>query len=76
MAESKGDIYAANRSDVHKDAMGNVICIGSFGLMQISCHSGEVFEPNQNMAIAWQKYQSRGWLPWGAYTDGRYLKYM
>lgn len=67
---------AANRSDVHKDAYGNVICIGSFGLFQISCHSGEVYDPAKNVAIAYQKYQARKWQPWGAYTNGSYLKYL
>lgn len=76
MGESKGNQFAANRTDVHKDANGNVICVGSFGLMQISCHSGEVYDPDANMAIAWEKYKARGWQPWGAYTDGRYLEYM
>ena len=67
---------AANMNDVHKDINGNVICIGSFGLFQISCHSGQVYDPEKNVEIAWQKYQARGWQPWGAYTSGLYLKYL
>lgn len=67
---------AANRNDVHKDALGNVICIGSFGLFQISCHSGEVYDPAKNVSIAWEKYKARGWQPWGAYTNSSYVKYL
>jgi len=67
---------AANRTDVHRDSQGNIICIGSFGLMQISCHSGEIYNPEENIAIAWSKYQARGWQPWGAYTSGFYQKYL
>lgn len=67
---------AANRNDVHRDANGKVICVGSFGLMQISCHSGEVYDPAKNIAIAWEKYKKRGWQPWGAYTSGAYKQYL
>lgn len=76
MAESRGDPNAANRTDVHRDINGAVICRGSFGLMQISCHHGELFDPERNMAEAYRKYSQRGWQPWGAYTSGAYKKYL
>lgn len=66
----------AKNPEPHKDANGNVICYGSFGLMQISCHGGEIYDPAANIEAAWVKYQARGWQPWGAFTDGRYLKYL
>ncbi len=69
-AESGCNPNAANWSDNH------LVCKGSFGLMQISCHSGQVFDPGENIKIAWSKYQNRGWQPWGAYTSGAYLKYL
>lgn len=75
-AESGCDPSSANLNDVHQDAKGNIICKGSFGLMQISCHSGEVYDPERNIAIAWEKYKSRGWQPWGAYTDNRYKQFL
>lgn len=75
MAESGGDVRAYN-PEWHKDAYGNNICQGSFGLMQISCHGGQLWDPEANMAAAWAKYQERGWKPWGAFTSGKYLKHM
>lgn len=69
-AESSCNPNAANTSDNHG------VCMGSFGLFQISCHSGAVYDPAANVAIAWQKYQARGWQPWGVYTSGAYLKYL
>lgn len=70
MAESTCNPSAANRTDRHNG------CMGSFGLFQIACYDGEVFDPEQNVAIAWKKYQARGWQPWGAYTSGAYKKYL
>ena len=69
-AESGCNPNAANWSDSHN------ICMGSFGLFQISCHSGQVYDPQENIRIAWAKYQARGWQPWGAYNSGAYLRYL
>lgn len=64
-AESSCNPQAHNTTDNHG------VCMGSFGLFQISCHSGSVYDPAQNIAIAWQKYQARGWQPWGVCTSGK-----
>lgn len=64
-AESGCNPQAVNRTDNHG------VCMGSFGLFQISCHSGAVHDPAQNVAIAWQKYSARGWQPWGVCTSGK-----
>jgi hypothetical protein len=69
-AESSCNPQAANWKDKHNG------CIGSFGLFQIACYDGQVYDPAENVAIAWRKYQKSGWQPWGSYTDGRYLKYL
>jgi hypothetical protein len=63
--ESGCNPNAANWTDRHD------VCTGSFGLFQISCHSGRVFDPARNVAIAWQKYQARGWQPWGVCNSGK-----
>lgn len=73
--ESQCDPNAANTTDVHKDIYGNVICIGSYGLLQISCHGGQIYDPAENIRAGYVKYQTQGLEAWGAYTDGRYLKY-
>lgn len=45
-------------------------CYGSFGLFQISCHGGEIYDVEANVAAAWAKYQARGWSPWGVCNRG------
>lgn len=64
MAESGGNPNNANWSDPHPE-MG---CNGSFGLFQINCGHGQVFDGPANVAIAYQMYQASGWKPWGATT--------
>ena len=58
-AESGCNPMAANLTDSH------ATCKGSFGLFQIACFDGQVFDPVQNVAIAWRKYVASGWRPWG-----------
>jgi hypothetical protein len=69
-AESGCNPMAANWKDKHST------CMGSFGLFQIACFDGQVYDPARNIQIAWQKYQARGWKPWGAFTSGAYKKYL
>lgn len=77
-AESGCNPMAANNTDNHR------VCMGSFGLFQISCHSGQIYDPAQNVRIAWLKYSAinprdgmpQKWRPWGAYNSGAYLKYL
>lgn len=63
-AESRCNPHAANWDDSHN------VCTGSFGLFQISCHSGQVYDPSKNIEIAWAKYVARGWQPWGVCNSG------
>lgn len=63
-AESGCNPNAANLTDSH------ATCKGSFGLFQIACMSGIVYDPAENIAIAWSKYQARGWRPWSVCTKG------
>lgn len=69
-AESGCNPNSANLNDKHNG------CMGSFGLFQIACYDGQVYDPAKNIAIAWEKYKKRGWQPWGAYTSGAYKKYL
>lgn len=71
MAESGGNSNAANYNDNHGS------CVGSFGLMQLACFwIPNPTDPNANMAKANEIYSRSGWSPWGAYTSGKYLKYL
>lgn len=72
-AESQGQETAVNWKDNHK------VCMGSAGLFQIGCVNAPIEEmqiAENNIEKAYQLYGERGWQPWGAYTDGRYLNYL
>lgn len=64
-AESGCNPAAANWADNHG------VCMGSFGLFQISCHGGQIHDPASNVAAAWAKYESRRWQPWSVCTTGK-----
>ncbi len=71
MAESGGNTNAANYNDNHGS------CVGSFGLMQLACFwIPNPTDPTANMAKANEIYSRSGWSPWGAYTSGKYLRYL
>jgi len=72
-AESGCDSSIVNWGDNHK------VCMGSAGLFQIGCVNASIEEmknPKANIQKAYDLYSERGWQPWGAYTDGRYLQYL
>jgi cell division protein FtsB len=72
-AESGGDPNKANTTDNHG------VCMGSYGLFQISCHQGIVLDPTANVAAAWGKYTGAqnnprtnywGYWPWSVCKNG------
>ena len=75
-AESDCNPGATNATDWHEH------CLGSFGLMQISCDMGKIYDPAKNVKAAWAKYTEildSGqvfWKPWTTYTSGKYLEYL
>lgn len=62
MAESHCNPNAANLNDVHGS------CVGSFGLFQINCGHGQLYDPATNVAVAYNMYKQSGWQPWGFTT--------
>lgn len=54
--ESSGNPNAANPTDNHYSWAG---CYGSYGLMQINCSHGQVYDGKKNMDIAYSMY--KGW---------------
>lgn len=81
MGESTSNSTAENWRDNHGS------CRGSFGLMQIACFwfpyygyslSAYKHNPEVNMKLAYKIYKRSGnsFHPWGAYTSGKYLKYL
>jgi hypothetical protein len=55
--ESGGNPNAANLQDNHMSWAG---CMGSFGLMQINCSHGRLYDGNKNMEVAYSMYKSWG----------------
>jgi len=72
-AESGCNPTVTNWQDHHKG------CSGSTGLFQVGCINApreQMEDPVKNIAKSYQLYSSRGWQPWGAYTNGSYLKHI
>lgn len=57
LKESSGNPNAANWSDNHMSWAG---CMGSFGLMQVNCSHGQLYDGVQNMNVAYKMYTSWG----------------
>lgn len=57
MKESGGNPLASNWQDNHFSWAG---CYGSFGLMQLNCSHGQVYDGPRNMEIAYSMYKSWG----------------
>ncbi|HJQ07955.1 MAG TPA: hypothetical protein VJ836_00575 [Candidatus Saccharimonadales bacterium] len=66
-AESSGNPNNQNFSDYH--AFAN--CRGSFGLFQINCSHGQVYDATENIRIAAAMYDASGWKPW-SFTTCKY----
>lgn len=62
--ESGCNPNSANMGDYHSFAG----CRGSFGLFQINCSRGQVYDPAQNVAIAYSMWKASGWGPWSFTT--------
>ena len=82
--ESRGFSDAINWNDVHKDRLGNVICVSSRGLMQIACiHPAglgytleDLVAAEKNIHMAYKIWQKSGFCPWTtAYTYEERLVY-
>lgn len=66
-AESGCQPTAYNAKDQHKT------CVGSSGLMQIDCTYGKLFNPEENIRVAYfDKYLKGGWYRhWGPCITGK-----
>lgn len=64
VAESGCNANNQNLGDYHSFAG----CRGSFGLFQINCSHGQVYDPAKNVAIAYSMWKASGWQPWSATT--------
>jgi hypothetical protein len=73
---------AMGESRGHTDATNIDAREASLGLWQINTRmhpdadAVRLLEPQYNAEYAFHLWQLKGWQPWGAYTDGSYLKFM
>ncbi len=64
-AESGCDPMADNLRDNHE------VCFGSYGLMQISCDKGILYDSAKNIKVAYKdKYMQGGWKHWSVCKNG------
>lgn len=69
-------------SETHKRADGSVICVGSYGVIQVGClhyaPGDDVNDLATNIRIAYRVFQERakwdsnGFNAWTMYTNGKY----
>ena len=78
-------MHNLTESETHRRADGSVICIGSYGALQVGClHYSEGEDVNDlatNVRIAHSLWQNRqkwgnGYEAWSCFLDGSYLKYL
>lgn len=72
-------------SETHRDRNGNVICVGSYGVLQVGClhysAKDDVDDLATNVKLANKAWTSReqwgvGYEAWTQYLNGEYLKHL
>lgn len=72
-------------TETHKDKNGNVVCVGSYGPLQVGCihyQEGEnVDDMSTNIKVAYRAFTNRekwgnGYEAWTMYNNGEYRKYL
>lgn len=67
-------------SETHRRFDGSVICIGSYGALQVGClhyRNGENRNDlKTNIAVAHRVWQSSGYNAWTMYKNGTYKEYL
>ena len=66
--------------ETHYNYKGEVICVGSYGVLQVGClhyRAGE--SPDDlatNVRVAHRVWEGAGYTAWTMYKNGRYLNYL
>lgn len=73
-------------SETHRDAHGNVICVGSYGVIQVGCLHYREGEDRNDMAtnikvahrvyVARASWDSTGYNAWTMYKNGEYKRFL
>jgi hypothetical protein len=72
-------------SETHRDRNGNVICVGSYGVLQVGClhytQGDSIDDLATNVRLAHKAWSSRqtwgnGYEAWTQYKNGEYRKFL
>ena len=67
-------------SETHRRADGSVICVGSYGVLQVGClHYRPDEDRNDlttNIAVAHRVWQGSGYTAWTQYNNGSYREFL
>ena len=67
-------------SETHYNGKGEVICVGSYGVLQVGClHYREGENPDDlatNVSVAHRVWAGSGYTAWTMYKNGRYQKFL
>lgn len=75
---SKSNLTAG---ETHKAYDGSVVCVGSYGVLQVGCvhyqqNPVALNDVALNIQIAHAVWQEQGYGAWTMYTNGEYGKYL
>ena len=75
MAESHGN---PNATGTNKDGSTDrgLMQVNSIHADMVAGQIDKLYDPKTNLDIAYKLYQARGWQPWSAYNNGKYLSYL
>jgi hypothetical protein len=67
-------------SETHRRADGSIICVGSYGVLQVGCLHYQGKDKRDDLAtnvrIAHKVYQHSGYNAWTQFNNKEYLKYL
>lgn len=73
-------VHNLSAGETHYNGKGEIICVGSHGVLQVGClhyRDGESFDDlATNVAVAHRVWEGAGYTAWTMYKNGRYLKYL
>jgi hypothetical protein len=67
-------------SETHRNYKGEVICVGSYGVLQVGClHYRDGEDRNDlatNIKVAYRVWQGAGYTAWTQYKNGAYQEFL
>lgn len=67
-------------SETHRNLRGEVICVGSYGVLQVGCLHYQAGEDRNDLAtnirVAHQVWQGEGYTAWTMFKNGTYKEFL